>query len=119
MKNVMLVDDSPTMLASISGILTRAGYAVDTSRDAEECIGKLQAGAKPAVLVTDLNMPGMNGIELIRAARKVLRFTPMLMLTTESQAERRAEAKDAGATGWLVKPVDADALLKVLAQVAP
>lgn len=119
MKNVLLVDDSATMLASISGVLTRGGYAVDTAADGAEALAKVTGGARPAVVITDLNMPNMNGIELIREARKVLRFTPMLMLTTESQAEVRAEAKAAGATGWLVKPVQPDDLLKVLAQVAP
>ena len=71
--------------------------------------------------ITDLNMGAMNGIELIKEARKIpaLRFVPILMLTTESQTARRQEAKAAGASGWLVKPVDGAALMQVLSQLLP
>ena len=73
------------------------------------------------VTITDLNMGAMNGIELIRQARKIpaLRFVPILMLTTESQASKRLEAKAAGASGWLVKPANGPQLLEVLAQLLP
>jgi two-component system chemotaxis response regulator CheY len=121
MSTVLLVDDSRTILMSISAVLTKSGYAVETASDGTEGLAKVKAGLKPAVILTDLNMPKMDGITFIREVRKVpgARFTPILMLTTESQATKRAEAKAAGASGWLVKPVQPTDLLGVLAQVLP
>ncbi|AYO86171.1 response regulator [Methylobacterium brachiatum] len=117
----MIVDDSPTMLMSIEGILSKAGLGVVKAASGEEAVTTLQGGTKPNLLITDLNMGAMNGIELIRRVRKLpgLQFIPILMLTTESQQDKRNEAKSAGATGWIVKPVDPDALLKVIRQLVP
>lgn len=121
MKNALLVDDSPTILLSISGVLTKAGYEVKTAAAGAEALSVIAGGFKPSVIITDLNMPGMDGIELIRQARAApgCRFLPMLMLTTESRTDRRAEAKAAGATGWLVKPVQPTELVAVLDRVVP
>jgi len=121
MRTALLVDDSKTILMSLSEVLKRAGYTVQTAGDGEDAMAQINAGAKPSVIITDLNMPKMNGIELIRAARKApaIRFTPILMLTTESEESKRAEARQAGATGWLVKPVQPADLLRVLDQVIP
>ncbi|MBF0335900.1 MAG: response regulator [Alphaproteobacteria bacterium] len=118
---IMIVDDSPTMLMSLEGVLTKQGFGVVKAASGEQALATLTAGTKPALLITDLNMGAMNGIELIRKARQLpgFRFVPMLMLTTESQQDKRAEAKAAGATGWLVKPVAPDALLGVIKQVVP
>jgi two-component system chemotaxis response regulator CheY len=117
----LIVDDSATMLMSISGILAKAGLKVEQASSGEEALGKLQAGLKPKLMITDLNMGKMNGIELIRAARKTpgMMFTPILMLTTESQQDKRQEAKSAGATGWIVKPVDPASLTKLISQLVP
>jgi two-component system chemotaxis response regulator CheY len=73
------------------------------------------------MVITDLNMGALNGIELIRSLRKMVdfRFMPMLMLTTESQQDKRNEARSAGATGWIVKPVEAVALMQVVRQLLP
>jgi two-component system chemotaxis response regulator CheY len=73
------------------------------------------------MIITDFNMGAMNGIDLVRQVRKIsgLQFVPIVLLTTESQRDRRNEAKTAGATGWLVKPVQADALLQVVRQLVP
>ncbi len=121
MKTIMLVDDSATMLMSMQALLKKAAFGTQTAASAESALALLQGGAKPNLIITDLNMGAMNGIELIRQARKIpaLRFVPMLMLTTESQTARREEAKAAGASGWLVKPVDGAALLQVLGQLLP
>ena len=121
MKSALLVDDSRTILISISGVLTKAGYTVETASAGAEALTKLKAGLKPSVIITDLNMPVMDGIELIRQARAEpgCRFLPILMLTTESRTDRRAEAKAAGATGWLVKPVQPAELVSVLDRVVP
>jgi two-component system chemotaxis response regulator CheY len=121
MKRILLVDDSPTVLMSMETVLTHAGFGVDKASGGDAALAILGAGAKPNLMITDLNMPGMNGIELIQAVRRLpsLRFMPILMLTTESSQDKRADAKVAGATGWIVKPVQADALLAVIKQVVP
>lgn len=121
MTSILLVDDSATILMSMSQILGRAGYEVSQAASGEAAMGKLNGGTKPKLIITDYNMPGMNGAELIRQARKLaaLRFVPMLVLTTESQQSKRDEAKAAGATGWLVKPVDPAQLLGVIKQLIP
>ena len=121
MLTVLLVDDSRTILMSISAVLTKSGYRVETASDGTDGLAKVKAGLKPAVILTDLNMPKMDGITFIRELRKTpgLRFTPILMLTTESQQTKRAEAKSAGASGWIVKPVAPKDLLGVLEQVLP
>lgn len=121
MKTIMLVDDSATMLMSMEALLKKALFVTQTAPSAEKALGLLKGGATPHLIITDLNMGVMNGIELIRQARKIpaLRFVPILMLTTESQVERRQEAKAAGASGWLVKPVAGPALLQVLGQLLP
>jgi len=120
MKKILLVDDSATILMSMSGILTKAGYAVETANGGAMALQKV-AGFAPDLVITDLNMPGMDGITLIGTLKKqpALRFKPMLMLTTETQTSKRQEAKAAGATGWLVKPVQPDQLLGVIQKLIP
>lgn len=120
MSAIHLVDDSATMLMSMEMLLKRAGYTVTKSESAEVAMTALES-ISPKLIITDLNMPGMNGIELIKTLKQQskFRFTPMLMLTTESQQSRRQEAKAAGATGWLVKPVEPEQLLGVVKQLVP
>jgi two-component system chemotaxis response regulator CheY len=117
----MIVDDSATMLMSVKNNLEIAGFRVETAADGVDAIAKLRSGSAPDLIITDINMPRMGGIELIRTARAIagLRFTPMITLTTESQPEMRAEGKKAGATGWLVKPVGGAELLKIVRQLLP
>ncbi len=113
MSTIMLVDDSATILLSISNILGKAGYTVEKASNAADGLNKFKSGAKIDLLITDLNMPGMNGIEFIKLVRTLpnYKFMPILFLTTESQQSKRLEAKAAGASGWLVKPATADELL--------
>ena len=117
MKHVFLVDDSATMLMSLKGTLEMSGFKVDTAGDGQAALDRIKSGLKPDLIITDINMPHMDGLSLIREARKLLRFTPILALTTESQRDKRDEAKRHGATGWLVKPVGGSDLLKVVNQV--
>lgn len=119
MKKILLVDDSPTVLASMRQVLERANYAVEASVSPEVALAKIGSGYNPDLVITDLNMPGMNGIEFIAAARRLppCRFIPILVLTTESGQAHRDKAKIAGATGWLVKPVAPEKLFEVLRQV--
>ncbi|MEW5770067.1 MAG: response regulator [Pseudomonadota bacterium] len=116
MKTVLCVDDSSTVLLSLSGILGKAGYGVEKATSAEEALGKLNGTMKPDLIITDLNMPGKNGIEFIKEVRQkpAYRFVPILFLTTESQQDKRQEAKAAGASGWLVKPVNGDELINTI-----
>ena len=115
-KTIFLVDDSATILLSVSGILAKAGFAVEKAASAEEALKKFSAGVKVDLLITDLNMPGMNGIDLIKQVRGLpaYKFLPILFLTTESQQSRKLEAKAAGASGWIVKPATADDLLNTI-----
>jgi two-component system chemotaxis response regulator CheY len=116
MKTIFLVDDSTTILLSMGAILSKAGYATEKASSADEGLTKFKGGLKPDLLITDLNMPGMNGIDFIKEVRKLpnQRFMPILFLTTESQQSKRDEAKAAGASGWLVKPVDAEQLIATI-----
>lgn len=120
MKTIVLVDDSPTILMSLSAVLGKAGYTPLTFSNGPSALAHLR-GSKVDLVITDLNMPEMDGITLVGEIRKLgtCRFLPILLLTTESQQEKRAQARAAGATGWLVKPVGAEALLDVLKKVLP
>lgn len=119
MKTILLVDDSATILLSISNILSREGYGVEKAANAAEGIAKFKSGKKIDLLITDLNMPGMSGIEFIKEVRQLpgYKFMPILFLTTESQQAKRTEAKAAGASGWLVKPASAEQLLGAIKMV--
>lgn len=121
-KRIFLVDDSNTIVMSLSSILKKEGFAVGTAPDGQAALEKLKSlSQKPDLIITDINMPRMNGLELIKAAKALpgYRFVPILVLTTESQQARREEAKAAGATGWLVKPVQGTELINVIKQVVP
>jgi two-component system chemotaxis response regulator CheY len=118
-KTIFVIDDSAVMTASVKQTLEMAGYKVETARDGLEAFNRIKTGFKPDLIITDINMPNMNGIDFIKNARTILRFTPILALTTESQAAKRDEAKKHGATGWLVKPVAGPDLIKVVKQVLP
>ncbi|MBB1073217.1 response regulator [Rhodoferax sp. 4810] len=120
-KNIFVVDDSATMVMSLKTSLELAGFKVETANDGVQALNKLNGGFKPDLILTDINMPNMGGLDFIRAARALpgLRFIPILVLTTESQQNKRDEAKKLGATGWLVKPVSGVDLLKVIKQVVP
>jgi len=120
-KTIMIVDDSSTMLMSLRNSLEIAGFKVLEANDGMVALKNLQGGAKPDLIITDINMPNMGGIEFIGKARALpgLRFIPILALTTESQQGKRDEAKKLGATGWLLKPVSGTDLNKIIKQVLP
>ena len=120
-KRIFIVDDSATMLMSVKGTLQMAGFEVETACDGVDALEKLKFSAKPDLIITDVNMPRMTGLELIQQLKSMpaFRFVPILTLTTESQASKRDEGKRLGATGWLVKPVLGPDLVKVIKQVLP
>ncbi|MFT5716805.1 MAG: two-component system chemotaxis response regulator CheY [Oleiphilaceae bacterium] len=120
MKTIFLIDDSVTMLMSLESVLKRAGFNVITATSGSEALSKIPS-VNPDLVITDLNMPGMDGITVIKEVKKItsMRFKPVLMLTTESQGAKRDEAKAAGAKGWLVKPIKPEELIAVVKQVVP
>jgi two-component system chemotaxis response regulator CheY len=108
------------MREMVSVTLESAGFTVVQGEHGQDALDRLGSAAVQ-LIITDLNMPVMDGMEFIRAVRSKQehRFTPILMLTTESQEERKKQGKEAGATGWLVKPFDPEKLLAVVAKVLP
>lgn len=117
---ILTVDDSASIRQMVSFTLKQAGYNVIEAVDGKDGLLKAQSGVAHLV-ITDLNMPNMNGIELIQALRKEekYKFTPILMLTTESDDKKKGEGKMAGATGWIVKPFNPEQLLRVIERVLP
>ncbi|MCA9500282.1 MAG: response regulator [Nitrospira sp.] len=120
-KTVLVVDDSVSMRQMVSFTLTGAGYEVVEAGDGKEAVEKLNGGAKPNLVITDLNMPNMDGIALIKAVRGMAayKFTPILMLTTESSDDKKKEGQSAGATGWIVKPFNPEQMLATIKKVLP
>lgn len=114
----MTVDDSASIRQMVSFTLKQAGYDVVEAVDGVDALDKLRKNPVN-MLVTDLNMPNMDGIELIRQVRKEpkYKFVPIIMLTTESQSSKKQEGKAAGATGWIVKPFNPEQLLAVVKKV--
>ena len=118
MATILVVDDSASMRQMVEFTLKEAGHQVMVAEDGQAALN-VAKGASANLVITDVNMPNMDGISLIRALRGLpdYKFTPMLMLTTESAADKKAEGKAAGATGWLVKPFDPKRLLEVISKV--
>lgn len=120
-RTALVVDDSPTMRQMVAFTLTNAGFKVVEAEHGKDAVNKVSAGQKIDIVVTDLNMPDMDGISLIKELRKMaaFKFTPILMLTTESAIEKKQAGKEAGATGWIVKPFNPEVMLKIIAKVLP
>lgn len=118
MTTILAVDDSASMRQMVSFTLKGAGYDVIEAVDGEDALAKAKTST-PDLVLADVNMPKMDGITLIQELRKLpnYKLIPMLMLTTESTAEKKALGKSAGATGWLVKPFDPDKLLATIKKV--
>lgn len=117
-KVILSVDDSASMRQMVKLTLTGAGYQVLEAADGCEALSKARAGGISMVL-TDLNMPNMDGLTLIRELRKqpAYKGVPIVFLTTESDDAKKAEAKASGATAWIVKPFKQDQLLGVVKKV--
>ena len=122
-KTALIVDDSNSMRQMVSYTLKQAGFSVIEGSNGQEALDKLTTapGGKVDLIITDLNMPVMDGLTFIKEARNKPgnKFTPILMLTTEGSENRKAEGKAAGATGWIVKPFQPDQLIKVIGRVLP
>ncbi len=120
-KTIMIVDDSATILMLMEDVLSKAGFVVFKADSGEQALASVKRGAKPDMVITDLNMGAMNGVELIREIRKMpdCKFLPIVMLTTESQQAKRDDARAAGATGWMVKPFRPEAVVQLARQLLP
>jgi len=118
-KVIMTVDDSVSIRQMVSFTLKKEGYDVLEAVDGMDALKKLNGENAVHMIITDLNMPNMDGIELIRNVRANARykFIPIIMLTTESQDERKQAGKAAGATGWIVKPFNPEQLIGVIKKV--
>lgn len=119
----LVVDDSTSMRQMVSHTLKSAGFEVIEGGNGQEGLDNMRAapGSKVDLIITDLNMPVMDGLTFIRRARSnpALKFTPILMLTTESGDDLKSQGKAAGATGWIVKPFQPDQLVRVIQKVLP
>lgn len=118
MATIMGVDDSPSMRQMVQFTLKAAGYDVVDAVDGVDALEKI-SGQAIDLFLTDVNMPRMDGITLIKQIRGLPehKFTPILMLTTESGEDKKSEGKAAGATGWIVKPFNPDQLLSTIQRV--
>lgn len=118
MRKILAADDSVSIRQMVSHTLKEAGYQVETANDGAEALLKAKAEHFD-VIISDVNMPNMDGLEFVRQLRAVpqYKFTPILMLTTETSAEKKSLGKSAGATGWIVKPFNPETLLKTLQRV--
>jgi len=118
-KCVLVVDDSETVRQVLQLTLNNAGFDVIEAEDGDDALAKLASAPAVDMLITDLNMPNMDGLELIRKIREDSkhRFTPIVMLTTESSEEKKKAGREAGASGWIVKPFKPEQLLKVVKMV--
>lgn len=108
MKHIMVIDDSPTIRTSVAFALNELGYAMDQAENGSDALEKVKSikgkGDDVALCIVDINMPIMDGITFIGEFRKVDRFTPVLVLTTESEEGKIKAGKEAGASGWIIKP---------------
>jgi two-component system, chemotaxis family, chemotaxis protein CheY len=117
-KTIVIVDDSESIREVVGFTLSNAGHKVLPAVDGKDALRYFE-GEKIDLVVTDLHMPEMDGIQLIKEIRnrENYRFVPILFLTTESQKTKKMEAKEAGATGWIVKPFVPEKLLAAISKV--
>jgi two-component system chemotaxis response regulator CheY len=119
-KRILTIDDSKTMRDMLMLTLVEAGFDVIQAVDGQDGLDVL-VGKQVDVIITDINMPRMDGYEVIRNLRRdpAHKSTPILVLTTESEADKKNLAREAGATGWMVKPFDPERLVATVRKVAP
>ncbi len=120
-KNILIVDDSPTLRASVNFVLTSGGYNVYQADNGESGLKKLEEirskGERVNLIVSDINMPKMNGLEFLQAVKdkkSLFKFIPVIVLTTEREDTLKQKGKQYGAAGWMTKPFKPDLLLAVI-----
>jgi two-component system chemotaxis response regulator CheY len=117
-KRILTADDSASVRQMVSFTIKNAGYEVVEAVDGKDALSKLN-GNPVHMVITDLNMPNLDGIGLVKGIRAnpAYKFIPIILLTTESQESKKLESKQAGATGWIVKPFKPEQLLAVIKKV--
>ena len=118
-KTILIVDDSISLRTVVKIALERAGYVVVEAADGVQALAALDKAGKVNLIVTDVNMPNMNGIELLTKVKQHARhkFVPVIMLTTESQSEKKEQGRLGGAKAWIVKPFDPPQLLDAVSKL--
>lgn len=118
MKHIMIIDDSPTIRTSVEYALMGLGYPMENAENGSVALEKIKAikgkGEDVGLCIVDVNMPVMDGITFIGEFRKIDKFTPVLVLTTESEETKIKAGKEAGASGWIVKPFSNQDMVKVV-----
>lgn len=119
-KRILTVDDSASMRMLLKASLTKQGFDIESAEDGEHGLSRMNE-LHPDLLITDINMPKMDGFELIEEVRKLPEFrgTPILVLSTEFSDEKKARARSVGATGWITKPFDPEKLGAAIRRVCP
>lgn len=119
MTQILIVDDSKSMRQMVRLTLSNAGYEVVECVDGEEACQWAKNNHPPALVISDLNMPNMDGLTLVKNLRQLEKYKslPIIMLTTESSAEQKSIGKSVGATGWIVKPFNPEQLIKTVNMV--
>lgn len=117
-KTIMIVDDSASLRQVVSIALKGAGYEVIEACDGKDALGKLD-GKKVHLIISDVNMPNMDGITMVQEVKKMpnYKFTPIIMLTTESQEDKKAQGQAAGAKAWVVKPFQPAQMLNAVSKL--
>ncbi|CRL97955.1 response regulator [Pseudomonas sp. RHF3.3-3] len=117
-KNVLVVDDSSSVRQVVGIALKGAGYDVIEASDGKDALSKL-TGQKVHLIISDVNMPNMDGITFVKEVKKLAnyKFTPIIMLTTESQESKKAEGQAAGAKAWVVKPFQPAQMLAAVSKL--
>lgn len=114
-KTIMIVDDSASLRQVVGIALRGAGYEVLEASDGKDALGKLK-GQKVHLMISDVNMPNMDGISFVKAVKQIpaYKFTPVVMLTTESQDAKKKEGQEAGAKAWVLKPFKPEQMIGVV-----
>jgi two-component system, chemotaxis family, chemotaxis protein CheY len=117
-KTILVVDDSASLRQVVNIALSGAGYKVIEACDGKDALGKLN-GDKINLVISDVNMPNMDGITFVKELKKLpnYKFTPVIMLTTESQEGKKAEGQAAGAKAWVVKPFQPAQMLAAVSKL--
>lgn len=117
-KKILAIDDMKTLRDLLGKVLRKAGYDVVEAVDGVDGLNKFKE-CKPDLVISDLNMPNMDGIGFVKGAREVIngKSTPILILTTETNEALKVRAKEAGATGWLTKPFKPERVIKLVDQL--
>ena len=118
-KTILIVDDSLSLRTVVKLALERAGYTVLEAGDGKQALAQLEKAGKVHLIVSDVNMPNMNGIELLTHVKQHARhkFVPVIMLTTENQAEKKEQGRAGGAKAWIVKPFNPPQLLDAVSKL--